>query len=286
MADATATLGRTFSPDAAPSAALAGSENSKNFSSHVDPNLLRKPEYFVYLYSVSGREFTVELPPHIRRLIIRACPAGQPWTLVTKLAHPFQQPDNDDNGNLIARSHDARRVAMDICNPSNTSLDQDLRLDPKFVLAYGNNLTQQGVFWSLNYPPTEEEVKKAVARKETYYRGLLEKARTLELANPKELEFELNMDYHMAADYFGVETNWHKRVERPAFCPNCGEGIKTGVAFHKHPDGFLCVIDWKRTVEAGVKSKDDVPDHLRWWEPEDVAEPEKPKAKEATGAKK
>lgn len=263
MPEANAQIGRVFQPSDAPSARMAELENAKNFSSRLDPNLLREPDYYVYVYTVSPREFIVERPPHLKRLIVRACPRGEKYAMVTRIAHPFQQPDYDGNGELIARSHDARKVAMDICNPSNITLDQDAQIDMTY--AEGTNLTRQGIFWSLHNPPTDEEVNAAIARKETYYRGLLERARALEHVNPRELELTLTPDYHAAADYFNVETSWHKTMVRPDACPHCGDPVRPGVAFHKNAMDTICVLDWRRAVDAGVKTKADVPESQRWW---------------------
>jgi hypothetical protein len=38
-------------------------------------------------------------------------------------------------------------------------------------------------------------------------------------------------------------------------CPNCGERIKAGVAFHKQEEGTLCILDWKRAVASGVRTR-------------------------------
>ena len=35
-------------------------------------------------------------------------------------------------------------------------------------------------------------------------------------------------------------------------CPNCGDVVKAGIAFHKSSAGVLCIIDKKRADEAGV----------------------------------
>jgi hypothetical protein len=141
---------------------------------------------------------------------------------------------------------------------------------PPDSYAIGTDLRAQGVFWTRNNPPTEAEVAKAHKRIEKYYRGLLEKATALEYSNPKELAERLqNEDYHLAADYFGEEFSWHKkRVKKVApvvksECPNCGNEIKRGIAFHFDPDTGLCVLDWKRAYEAGKVKLEDVPESKR-----------------------
>ena len=204
-----ASIGNVHGPTDPGSLSMANDKNG--VVSYLDADILQKPSSFVYVFTVAKREFQVNLPPQLRSLSIPACGPKERYKLVTRLPQPFQQAcDETDRVGIRVRTHDARKIAMDICNPSNTSLDQDMKLDPKFVLGSGNDLTRQGVFWSLNETPTEKEIAAAEGRRAKYYRGLLEHARTLELANPKELEFALTQDYHMAADFFGEERTWHK----------------------------------------------------------------------------
>lgn len=225
-----------------------------------DPSMSRREEYRVYLYTISKREFTVCRPPLIRTLLIPACGPAERFRLVTSLPQPFGQPDiNPVNGDFIiydrGRSHDAQYVAQDICNPDNPSLDQDAyaRMPDRFLTGYGTNLSAQGVFWSLNNPPEEKEIKAAEKRRETYYHQLWEQANTLASIDPKTLAATLTQDYHMAAEYFGRETSWHQVLRPMADCPNCGEKIKPGIAFHKSQElGIICIIDPVRARAAGV----------------------------------
>jgi hypothetical protein len=253
MAGENAKVGRVFSPASLLSQTAARSSGIELDPTQWDANQYRKPDYFVHLYTVSDREFIVCQPPLVSRLIIAPRLAGQRYSLVGSLPSPFNQLDREGGvGDLITRAHIAERVAMSIVNPNNFSLDQDAKLPDGAILGLGVDLNSQGIFWSRNNPPTEEEVTKAEARKERYYRLLLEKARTLEIANPKELEFAINQDYHMAAEYFKIETTWHKKLVRMEDCPNCGEPVKSGLAYHKNSLGFLCIIDAERAAKAGA----------------------------------
>jgi hypothetical protein len=110
------------------------------------------------------------------------------------------------------------------------------------------------VFWSLNNPPTEQEIKEATQRMEKHFNTVLEKMKALETSDPKGLLEALSPEAHTAADYFGVETSWHGRRSKPMDCPNCGERIKAGVAFHRTEEGGTCVLDWARTVKAGART--------------------------------
>jgi hypothetical protein len=208
------------------------------------------PQYHVHIYTVSKREFVVEQPPLIPYLIIPPCEEGELYRKVISIPSPMLQVERhpDKNEAQIFR-HQGERVAQSICNPDNPTLDQDY-VNRK-SLAFGVNLNIQGVFWSRNDPPTKEELEKAQKRVQSYYASLIERARTLEIANPKELEQLINQDYHLAAEFFGVETSWHHKLISKAECPNCGEAIKSASqAYHVNSAGLVCVIDKDRAAVA------------------------------------
>lgn len=252
-------------------------ESSKFLSPVLNPSVFHKPESFVYVYSVvdprpAGSKLVRYLPPLVPKLEIAELKPGEKWTLVTTLPEPMNQHDTDFNGVRISHVHSALRCAMDIVNPSNPSLNQEAKETLSAMSAVGDNYGNLGVFWSLNYPPTDEEVNKAIARKETCYRALVQQANSLQISNPKALEEYLTPTVHIAADYmhehFGMKFKWHEVPERIVVCPNCGESIKSlDVAYHPSATlpGKICVINWQRTVEAGVMTKADVPDSKRWW---------------------
>lgn len=242
--------------------------NDSYLNNQIAPGSFRKPDYFVYLYSISTKQFERRLPPHIPCLILKACPADQPFIEVAKLAEPFEQADRDvDTGEVRMRFHNAKKIAQDIVCPDAPDMDGAVSSES---MSSGTDLRAQGIFWSLNNPPTEAEVKAARGRLEKYYRSLLERATALEYTNPKELAERINEDYHLAADYFGEEYSWHKQRVRKVTaavkvpCSVCGDDIKPGVAFHKDAEGEYCILDWKRAYEAGRVTLKQVPENKRW----------------------
>ena len=228
--------------------------NNRTFNFALQDFLMgRKPDYWVYLYSVSADSFDVYRPPLLANLRIAGKPQGKDYTQCARFPQPLLAPQGSvDSDEITISPIDARRFCMDIVNPDNLTLNQDTVISKPSNI--GNDLGKKGVFWSVNNPPTEEEVKAARARMERYYNTLLEKARAVVTSDPKALQDLLTPEYHAAADYFGVETGWHAKRSKPMDCPNCGERIKSGVAFHKTEEGSLCVIDWKRTIKSGARS--------------------------------
>jgi len=242
---------------------------------YLDPEQIRKPEYTVYLHSISKRSFEQQHPIY-RNVVIPACPKDKRYITFMRINHPIQTPHVDpDNvsGPNILRIENAKRAALGICNPNYIGTDlavQDREVPAESQLASSeSNLTRQGVFASLNEIPTEEELKKAEARRQAYYKFRFEEANGLERSNPKLLQEVLGLDHHMAAEMFGVDVNWHRVVSPKIECPNCGEKIKEGVAFH-YVNGSRCVLDWERAFLAGAVKKDEVPESKIWWNEEPV----------------
>ena len=236
----------------------------------LDPENLRKTEYVVYLHTISRRYF--QQPNGIYRNIhVPACPKDKRSHCFMQIQHPVQSPHlnpDDVNGLPVIRIENAKRVALGICNPDFVGTDfsiQDKELNPETVLSSGEcNLTRQGVWASMNAVPTGDEIAKAEKRRDEYYKFRLQEADGLERSNPRQLQHILMLDHHMAADYFGIEANWHRAPSAKVDCVNCGQKITSGVAFH-YDNGRICVLDWERSWLAGAIKKDDVPEPKRWW---------------------
>lgn len=237
---------------------------------YLDPDQMRRPEYKVYLHTISKRSF--EQPhPIYRNVVIPACPKEKRYLTFMAISHPVQIPTVDpDNvsGPPKFVFEQAKRAALTICNPSYVGNDlsvQDKAIDPAFQIASGEcDLTRQGVFASLNEVPTEDELKKAEDRRLAYYKMRFEEANALQRSDPKRLQEVLILDHHMAAEMFGVDVDWHRVVTPKVECPNCGDKIKEGIAFH-YSNGARCVLDWERAYLAGAVKKEEVPEQFQWW---------------------
>jgi cytochrome c1 len=235
---------------------------------------MRQTEYTVYLHTISRRAF-MQPSGIYRNIAIPACPKEKRSHCFMQIQHPVQIPHlnpDDVNGLPAIKIENAIRVALGICNPDYAGTDlsvQEKELNPESVLASGEcNLTRQGVFASMNAVPTEEELDRAEKRREAYYRFRLNEADGLERSNPRQLQHILQLDHHMAADFFAVEANWHRAPSQKVDCPNCGGKIPAGVAFH-YDNGRACILDWERSWLAGAVKKDDVPEPKRWWSEEE-----------------
>lgn len=236
----------------------------------------REPEFYVYLYNVSEHSYEFSRPPLIRKATLQGRKSGvnEKYVLAARLPQPLLVPKgNVDSNEIDVVPQDSRRFAMDIINPDNLGLDQDAVIQNPTSI--GNNLGAKGVFWSLNGPgatankeylkrrynievaeePTQKEVESAVRRMENYYRYLLNQAKTVEASSPKDLPDTITPEHHVAAEYYGEEYSWHGKRARTDFCPNCGERIKAGAAFHKTEEGTLCILNWEKAVKSGVRTR-------------------------------
>jgi hypothetical protein len=224
-----------------------------------DPNLFRTPEFYVYLFNICPKEFVVYRPPLLSKLVIHACPEGQTYIKALRLPDIVNQCWQDaDTGQARTRGFDGRKVAMDVINPNNLTLNQDAAIDANTVFSDGNDLSKFGVFWSLNEVPTEAELANAKKKLEATLRQLLTQGDGFDRGNKRELLTEM---HYMADNYFKAGSAWNRIPQVPVDCPNCGLPIRKGQAYHAIPDlpGKLCVIDWDKTIKAGVMSEEDRP---------------------------
>lgn len=236
----------------------------------------RPTEFKVYLFTISKRAFRAAhaLIPAIE---IPACEANERYKKFRFIPHPFAQKVEDvfNTGREPYDYHSAERIAQDICDPSNPTLNQDIdnygRIDPYFAVQAGTNLSRYGIFWSRNEEPTEQELQAFEKKRDNFFRFIIRSMDKFYAEDPKNAErlmgnagFDMQ-DVRMALDHFGEERPFHKKFTPMQSCPNCAAQVPQGVAYHRDQDGDLCVIDWKKTVASGKRKKEDVPEDKRWW---------------------
>lgn len=234
----------------------------------------RKPEYFVYLFSISKESYKVARPPIAKEITIPAVKQNVDGTwpeyvYAGRIPQPLLTPRTSvDSSAMDVDTQDARRFAMDIINSENLGFNQDAVIDPRSSYSQGHDLGKKGVFWAVeddctflpsdkekkNPIPSAKDLASAKKRLEAYYTDILAKARAVEVSNPAELRNMLTPEHHAAADYFGEEYTWHGKKSRPMDCPNCGTRVKEGIAYHV-VDGELCIINWARTVKSGKRTR-------------------------------
>jgi hypothetical protein len=137
----------------------------------------------VWIYNISRQAHTLG-NSLIKRLQIPACSSYEEYAVATSIPLVVVQPKpNVDNGETNYFFMDGRRVAMDLINPSNLGLDQDLgpRLQASF--AVGNDFNRKGVFFSTHNPPLKKEIKAAHKRLKVYYQELIDRANIVRITS-------------------------------------------------------------------------------------------------------
>lgn len=256
----------------------------------IDPNMIRRPDYWVFLFTVADRDFDVSRPSlNISKFKVpkseNSMADKESCRLVWKVPSPYPLPYADQTtGEIKLNTVLAERIAMDICNPNQKSTDMEGYIAPESIIGYGDDLVSKGLFFvhedkclyakedteHKNPIPPKSEVAKAVARKERYYNDLLAKAQGLEYSDQRKLNdfIASEPDVHLACEYFDVETSWHKiRTQRKAKvdCKLCGTEMVAGVPYHPLAGSRLgvCVNDWDRAIAAGVVTAEDRPGYKK-----------------------
>ncbi len=237
--------------------------NTENFNPIINGRSIREPIRTVYIHSVAKRSFGPLSHLLFPKLVIRGCKNGERYVTAAKIGDPIKQASPDlERGGTRIDEEDAWRASIDLLNPSNPYNDpywNNAGAIPAYFATNQNcDLISQGVFPSLNEVPTEEELVRAEEARDNRYRALAQRATELESVSIRDLnEFlQANPDAHQAMDTLGLSSSWHKKNEVRHSCPNCGESIKTGIAFHSIAGGtVLCIIDPEKAWKAGAIPK-------------------------------
>lgn len=219
----------------------------------------------IFIHSVATRDFEVK---HVYfKGTLHGCRNGERYVTCHAVADPPQQitVDAERGGTRVEvepRDEAGWRVAIDMLNPNNPSTDPYFKPTPRQDALYSTgkdvNLIKFGLFPSLNKVPTEQELLKAEAVRDEARQSLVDEAFEEHASNPGNFRnwMRNNPDIHDAAEALGVEADFLvKKAVVKTTCPNCGDSIKAGLAFHKSSAGVLCIIDPERAAKAGVEIK-------------------------------
>jgi len=221
----------------------------------IDANIRRKPEYYVYIYNVSTMEQRISRPWAHPALIIPACEPDQPYSQPAVIPDIVQdRVERAGSWDIGIRGVDGKFLAQDALHPDLLGGDwKSYRRIPKGSAANdGTDLYSLGCWWSLNNPPTEEEVKTARDRLAATYRQEIQKANALQMQGKPE---EISPMMHRAADFFDLELPWHTELTARIVCPGCGEKVSSSMVRHMPREKCGYVFDWNRAIRAGVATK-------------------------------
>lgn len=254
-----ATMNNTGMNSPATKSAMRGA-NAENFNIIVNGRQFRPPLKKINFFSVAKRDFTVR-HPLVPKLVLRGCEDGERYVKCASIPDPVPQacPDQERGGTRID-DNDGWMVAIDILNPGNFTFDPyHGSNNPNFFAnSNGTNLIAEGIFPTENEEPTEEELRRAEDARDKHYRYLTKEALKLAAKSTKSLNEFLDRypDVHMAMDAQGIEAPWHTLNIVRTSCPNCGDAIKQGLAFHKSSSDILCIIDPEKALKAGAITRE------------------------------
>jgi hypothetical protein len=245
-----------------------------------------EPLFHVHLFNVGRRDGLKTETALLGPVEILPCRKKEDGTwqryvrFCIPIPEPFPQRVEDTEGTgrdpfVYHRGNSGgMRVAQDICDASNPTLNQDIedygKIDAYFAVQNGTNFAKQGAFWSKNSTPAEDEILRAEKKRDKFYRYCINLYDKFSQEDPKAMERLMgasgfdSRDVRIALDFFGEERPGYKRYKPVTDCPNCGKSISAGIAFHPDEYGDLCIIDWRRTVNAGKRTLEQVPVDMRW----------------------
>ncbi len=116
----------------------------------------------------------------------------------------------------------ARDIAEDLCREINSDAGEQSFL---------------GVFIAENETPTAEELRRAQARLEEFYRSQVAAA-DREWERSHSFLF-INDLQRRAAAHLGLEKEWYYQVRETSECPGCGDRVKPNVAVCKSCGAIL-----------------------------------------------
>ena len=243
-------------------AAMRGA-NPENFNVILSGHAMREPKRMVYIHTVAKKNTNPIQRILFPKLTLRGCERGERFATCCAIPDPIAQsrPDQETGGTRIDE-HDGWRAAIDLLNPTNlTTNPYSGDNNPDFYAnRSGQNLIALGFWPSLNQVPEEHEIRQAEVRRDKNYRWLTKEATRLAAVSTKDLNEFLQTypDTHIAMDSLGLEANWHSANVIKETCPNCGDVIKPGLAFHKSTvTDKLCVIDPSRAYKAKAITREE-----------------------------
>lgn len=179
---------------------LADAANAQYDATHTfikNSQELLKSEGAVWIYSISPIEVILR-GSIVKELIIPALEKGKEYAVVTRLPKLFELPRYaPEEGDVRIVIEDGRRIAMDLINPNNLTLDQDKEINGNITVGLGNDFSKRGIFWSEHNPPLKKDLAAAHRRMRKHYKGIMELVHVMELTTHARRAIE-------AADKVGI----------------------------------------------------------------------------------
>lgn len=224
------------------------------------------PQYVIYIYNVLEKPHTRHLPPNFPAFHIPGCLPGEKFAYTVLPAFVRNKFNRPGTVEYYTQREDGRKSAGQLLNPASfPGISWEAQLSDAITTSrdnvqenWGNNLNNQGCFWSLTRPDDpalERELEIFTKRARTWLNGLIREANMLDVstdAQGRSRKGEISPDMHFAADYLKVRASWHTTHEHMVSCPTCSEPITAGIAYHRNSFGEKCIVDEAKCRKLGI----------------------------------
>jgi len=205
--------------------------------------------YVIYVYNILNREWVIEQPPLFPGVRIPACKPGQKFAYTVFPAFVKVSYNKPGTTEMYYKNVDGRKCVTSLLNPSafpGTNWESQTHFWDTGD-QFGNNLNEFGVFWSLTMPDEEEQLDREIG---IFRQRVLKTMNELvrrgeELAASGDLKSIAPL-HHFAMDYLGKSAPWHMTAHHMITCPNCGDPVREGIAYHRNSFGEKCIVDEDR----------------------------------------
>lgn len=252
-----------------PSAGEMRAKNPDEFAVSFNGSVRYRPDGQIFIFTTARRNEPVSQQPLFPSTELKGCTDGERYVLAFSVADPVPQacPDLERGGKRIDYL-DGWIAAIGLLHPEHpmggsgdwwTGADQATVSD-------GVNLIAKGFFPSRTNPPTEEDIRRSESFRNKRYRWLTDQAFQRAAKGSKHLADFMHQheDVADAMDALGLTADWHRGNRKVmASCPNCGDPVAQGLAFHKSSvTDRLCVIDPERAFKAKAITKTEMEELL------------------------
>lgn len=237
--------------------ALADQENHGS-TTLITQDRQTEPDYFIYVYNLLEKEWIVRQPPLFAAFHIPKCEKGKRFAVTLLPAFVNEVTMKAGTTELSYKQIDGRKAATSLLNPGafpGTNWEGQLHnwnTDDQT----GNNLNNFGCFWSLTRPDETDKLEVEIAlfldKCKVTMEELVKRAEELAESDEKKLITPL---MHFAMDYLGKQSVWHMSMQHKVTCPNCGDQVLEGIAYHRNSFGDRCIIDMAKYQRSVVQSR-------------------------------
>ena len=216
-------------------------------------NLQTKPP--IYIYNICTLSHVRNQPPEFPAFTVEPCPKGEKFSVKVFPGLVNEKFCKPGTAEYYTQQVDGRKYATSLLNP-----DTFPGTDWQAQLAEGStgnddmsgmNMNRFGVFWSElapDSPKLDAQIK--------LFRGLVDRTMDALVKEGNRWNAEgrlanISPMMHFAMEYFGLSSPWHMSHRHKTECPNCGDLVLEGIAYHRNASGDICIIDRER-YEASV----------------------------------